>query len=107
MLFASAAEQMEAEAAAYDPSMYQFYDDAVSLPDTIRKQADAMAMMVSKARNNWPLDPLVADLTAAMHEVQLLVAETAKQIAPGFAAAHEVDLARRDNPRPDEHRWNV
>lgn len=107
-VFATSAEEVANAYAAYDPpAMAAVAAEYKGLPDAIRFVNDAVMALAENSATIYPMDPAMAEGVAQVSRVLEATAAYADEIEPTFRTVHEHDVMRLENPRVNEHWWNV
>ncbi|MGG7574753.1 hypothetical protein [Streptomyces sirii] len=107
-VFATSAEEVANAYAAYDPpAMAAVAAEYKGLPDAIRFVNDAVMALAENSATLYPMDPAMAEGVAQVSQVLEATAAYADDIEPTFRTVHEHDVMRLENPRVNEHWWNV
>ncbi|MFI6765620.1 hypothetical protein [Streptomyces sp. NPDC050355] len=107
-VFATSAEEVANAYAAYDPpAMAAVAAEYKGLPDAIRFVNDAVMALAENSATIYPMDPAMAEGVAQVSQVLEATAAYADDIEPTFRQVHEHDVMRLENPRVNEHWWNV
>ncbi|MFI9076840.1 hypothetical protein ACIGW8_10145 [Streptomyces sioyaensis] len=107
-VFATSAEEVANAYAAYDPpAMAAVAAEYKGLPDAIRFVNDAVMALAENSATIYPMDPAMAEGVAQVSQVLEATAAYADEIEPTFRTVHEHDVMRLENPRVNEHWWNV
>lgn len=105
---AQATEAVQEAIGSYDPEhMAPVGDWLNDLPEFFTEQGNALQAMITRLREEYPLEPAVADhyesLLTQLHQM----AEHSREGIGIYEAAHEHDLARQREPRTNEQAWDV
>lgn len=107
-LFADSAAEILAQAARYNPEdMPQFGRDISQIGEAVRNVANAIRVIVQRGQAEYPVNPKIMELLAAGYQQIHGAANALDEVGPAFRALHEHDLQRHEQPRPNEHLWNV
>ncbi|WP_085928646.1 hypothetical protein [Streptomyces platensis] len=107
-VFATSAEEVANAYAAYDPpAMAAVAAEYKGLPDAIRFVNDAVMALAENSATIYPMDPAMAEGVSQVSQVLEATAAYADDIEPTFRQVHEHDVMRLENPRVNEHWWNV
>ncbi|MFI9026933.1 hypothetical protein [Streptomyces sp. NPDC053560] len=107
-VFATSAEEVATAYAAYDPpAMAAVAAEYKGLPDAIRYVNDAVMALAENSATIYPMDPAMAEGVSQVSQVLQATAAYADEIEPTFRQVHEHDVMRLENPRVNEHWWNV
>ncbi|WP_274916547.1 hypothetical protein [Streptomyces sp. WZ-12] len=107
-VFATSAQEVANAYAAYEaPSMAAVAAEYKGLPDAIRHVNDAVMALAENSATIYPMDPAMAEGVAQVSQVLEATAAYADEIEPTFRTVHDHDLMRLENPRVNEHWWNV
>ncbi|MFJ9408924.1 hypothetical protein [Streptomyces sp. NPDC101393] len=107
-VFATSAEEVAGAYAAYDPpAMAAVAAEYKGLPDAIRFVNDAVMALAENSATIYPMDPAMAEGVSQVSQVLEATAAYADEIEPTFRQVHEHDVMRLENPRVNEHWWNV
>ncbi|MEU7200096.1 hypothetical protein [Streptomyces sp. NPDC045470] len=107
-VFATSAEEVANTYAAYDPpAMAAVAAEYKGLPDAIRNINGAVMALAENSAAMYPMDPAMAEGVAQVAQVLEATAAYADELEPTFRQVHDLDIMRLENPRTNEHWWNV
>lgn len=78
-----------------------------TMPETLELIAKTFEVVAQRCDDELPLDPAV---TGELEQVRTLIRQAstaAESIEPTFRARHEVEIARHEDPRNGEDKWDV
>jgi hypothetical protein len=100
--------EMLGAATVYSPEgMMQVGNDLAQLPVALRNVAEAMRIMTERSHAEDPIDPAIIDVMGEVFQMLQSAAQHAEEVGPLFRNKHNVDIHRLENPRTNEHRWDV
>lgn len=107
-LFAESSAEMLAQASRYAPNdMPHFGRDITQLGSAVHNVADAIRVIVQRGQAEYPVHPRIMELLAAGYQQIHAAATALDEAGPAFRTLHESDLQRHEQPRVNEHMWNV
>ncbi|MEV6141898.1 hypothetical protein [Streptomyces sp. NPDC051992] len=107
-VFATSAEEVANTYARYEPpAMASVAAEYKGLPDAIRDVNAAVMELAENSREQYPMDDAMAEGVAQVAQILEATAAYADDIEPMFREVHDRDLMRLENPRVNEHWWNV
>ncbi|MFG2128342.1 hypothetical protein ACGFNV_11145 [Streptomyces sp. NPDC048751] len=107
-VFATSAEEVANAYAVYEPpAMASVAAEYKGLPDAIRHVNEAVMALAENSAEHYPMDPAMADGVNQVAKILEATAAYADEIEPTFRQVHDRDLMRLENPRTNEHWWNV
>jgi hypothetical protein len=102
------AEEMRTQAARYNPEhMTQYLQDLLDMTEAFETEAAAMGKFTAVTQADLPVDPQLAEFLAQTQSLLKTVAESNREVVQRFMKAHEADLARVQQPRRGEEKWNA
>lgn len=106
--FRAAAEEMLKQAQTAEPGgMMNVLASFQSLPETLGLIAETFAVVAGRCSEEMPLDEAVGDALSDVNKVLLSAADAGGEVARVFAAKHEEDIRRHEDPRPNEAAWDT
>lgn len=106
--FVQATAEMMGAASVYDPQgMMQVGNDLSQLPTGLRNFAETMRIMTQRSNDNDPINPAIITQMGEVYKALLAAATTAEELGPMFRNLHQVDIQRIEEPRRNEHKWDV
>lgn len=106
--FRAAAEEMLKQAQTAEPGgMMNVLASFQSLPETLGLIAETFAVVAGRCSEEMPLDEAVGDALSDVNKVLLSAADAGGEVARVFAAKHEEDIRRHEDPRPNEQAWDT
>jgi hypothetical protein len=105
---AQATEAVQESFGSYDPEHMQpvgtWLED---LPEFFREQANAFNAMITRLREEYPMDPGVADHYESLVGQLSQMGEHAEEGVGIYRAAHAKEIERLEEPRANEAAWDV
>lgn len=99
--------QMAAAAAVYEPEgMLEWGQDMAMLEDVLANVAGVLEAL-ERGTDGLPIEPAVKSTIGTVAALQHSCAEAAGEIHTTFRAVHADELARLENPRANEHKWDT
>ena len=104
----AAAEEFSASAARYTPeSAHQIAPDLDRLPEVIATLADGIRLYATRIDSEEPVERPVTDALFVLFSGMTHLVALAEEIGPIHRQIHEREIARGEDPRHGEPRWNV
>ncbi len=104
----SVAADMNAAAARYAPEdMWDVVRESREWPEVTNQVALSVRSYAQKLEGDYPINQAVTD---KLHELYQAIAQTgsiAQELEPLMRKAHADDIARKENARRGEEKWNV
>ncbi len=97
----------EAYARYEPPMMLAVAAEYWGLPEGLTSTAEAVRQLAVNTAEKYPADAKMADLVAQVYALIHQAAQKAGEVGPLFAKLHEHDLKRLEEPRNNEHMWNI
>jgi hypothetical protein len=85
--------------------MIRFFRE--ELPGMFENMGAALALLGDRTSSDMPLDPIVGQYMTDMAGSAHSQADVSRELAGVFENAHKTEIDRVENPRPDEHAWDV
>lgn len=105
---AYAADAIEQTIGAWEPGhMVNVGELLGDLPGFFTREAVALDAMVTRLREEYPLDPGVSDHYSELISGLTGMAAQAREGLGLYRASHEADIRRLEEPRANEDRWDV
>lgn len=105
---AAAAEEVENAIGSYHPEniteLREFFAD---LPDFFERQISAFQAFADHLEQEQPLEPAVAEHYREMLANLAGIRDHVQEGISVFESAHERELQRLEEPRPNEQAWDV
>ncbi|HSA50129.1 MAG TPA: hypothetical protein VLH10_08465, partial [Yinghuangia sp.] len=106
--FAGAADDMASQAAQYEPQgAMQVLRLMETMPDALTSIANVFKHLAEKADSELPLNPAIAGALGDIHDSLMNAVAGSEELAPLFRAVHEADVARHEDPRNGEEKWDT
>ena len=99
--------QMAAAAAMYTPEGMLEWGQDMAMLETVLTNVAAVLEALEKGANDLPIEPTVRGTIGTVASLQHACADAADDIHSTFRAVHADELARLENPRPAEHKWDL
>jgi hypothetical protein len=84
--------------------MIRFFSE--ELPGMFENLGSALALLGDRTSSDMPLDPMVGQYMSDLAGTAHSQADVARELAGAFRSAHEVEIKRIEEPRPDESAWD-
>lgn len=106
--FADMAEDIHTAASNYDPDgAMKILALVDTMPDGLGSIAAAFGVLADKAAGDFPLNPVIADTLITVSGLLRAASAEAGDLPALFRSLHAHDIARHEDPRPGESKWNT
>ena len=88
-------------------AMMRVLHSFATMPETLELIARTFEVVAQRCDDELPLEP---EVTGELEQVRTLIrqaAAAAESIEPAFRKRHEYDIARHEDPRTGEDKWDV
>ncbi|WP_449478278.1 hypothetical protein [Streptomyces abikoensis] len=107
-VFTTETEAMREAYSRYEPPMMlAVAAEYWGLPEGLTSTAEAIRQLAVNTAEKYPADAQMADLVAQVYALIHQASQKAGEVGPLFAKLHEHDLKRLEEPRNNEHMWNI
>ncbi|WP_367131409.1 MULTISPECIES: hypothetical protein [Streptomyces] len=107
-VFTAETEAMREAYSHYEPPMMlAVAAEYWGLPEGLTSTAEAIRQLAVNTAEKYPADAQMADLVSQVYSLIHQAAQKANEVGPLFAKLHEHDLKRLEEPRNNEHMWNI
>ena len=101
-------QDFRAAMAKYTPAnMFEFVAHLGEMSKMVADFAGGIQAMATKTADELPAAPLVGELLAEISRMARTAGHAAQEVAPAARRAHEMELARQEAPRKNEHMWDI
>jgi len=76
------------------------------IPGMLENLGAAFSVLGDRTSSDMPLDQVVGEHMGEISSVMHGAADVAREMAQSFRKAHEVEIARIENPRANENAWD-
>lgn len=103
-----ATAEMMGAATVYSPEgMMQVGNDLSQLPTALKNVAETLRIMTERSNNEDPINPAIITKMGEIFKGLSALAASAEELGPMFKTLHNVDIQRIEQPRKNEHRWDI
>ncbi|MFJ6212169.1 hypothetical protein ACIQGZ_02355 [Streptomyces sp. NPDC092296] len=106
--FSDAATEMHAAALSYEPDgMMQVLAAFETMPEALTTIANTFGVIAERSDSEFPLDKLVGEALNEVYNLLMQAATASEEVVKTFRAVHEADIARLEDPRAGEEKWDT
>ncbi|MEW1911543.1 hypothetical protein AB0442_24370 [Kitasatospora sp. NPDC085895] len=106
--FDATATEMYEAAMNYEPDgMMHVLATIDSMPDGLTSIANTFRVLAERSDDEYPLDKAVGEALNEVYQLLLNAATAAEEVGKVFRHTHEHDIARHDDPRNGEEKWDI
>ncbi|PBC78932.1 hypothetical protein BX265_3724 [Streptomyces sp. TLI_235] len=106
--FSEVASEMYGAAMNYDPDGMMHVLAAIeSLPEGLESIANTFRVLAERSDDEFPLDKVVGESLNEVYQLLTQAVSAAEEVGKAFRNAHESDIARHDDPRTGEEKWDI
>ncbi|GAA5004300.1 hypothetical protein [Kitasatospora paranensis] len=106
--FSAVASEMYGAAMNYDPDGMMHVLAAIeSLPEGLESIANTFRVLAERSDDEFPLDKVVGESLNEVFHLLTQAVSAAEEVGKAFRGAHENDIARHDDPRNGEEKWDI
>ncbi|MCD0482040.1 hypothetical protein LO771_06320 [Streptacidiphilus sp. ASG 303] len=106
--FDEAASEMYAAATSFEPDgMMQVLASMESMPEALTSVANTFRILAERCDSEFPLDSAVGEALNEVYERLMQAVTASEEVAKTFRTRHEGDIARHEDPRTGEDKWDT
>lgn len=106
--FVQSSAEMMGAATVYAPEgMMQVGNDLSQIPEALKNVAEALRIMTQRSNDEDPINPAIITKMGEIYKGLAALAASAEELGPMFKNLHNVDIQRIEQPRRNEHKWDV
>ncbi|MFG2823086.1 hypothetical protein ACGFX4_27090 [Kitasatospora sp. NPDC048365] len=106
--FSDTASEMYSAAMNYDPDgMMQVLAAIESMPEGLESIANTFRVLAERSDSEFPLDKNVGEALNEVYTLLMQAMSAAEEVGKAFRGAHESDIARHEDPRTGEEKWDI
>jgi hypothetical protein len=106
--FVQSSAEMMGAATVYAPEgMMQVGNDLSQIPEALKNVAEALRIMTQRSNDEDPISPAIITKMGEIYKGLAALAASAEDLGPMFKTLHNVDIQRIEQPRRNEHKWDV
>ncbi|WP_190211722.1 hypothetical protein [Kitasatospora indigofera] len=106
--FSEVASEMYGAAMNYDPDGMMHVLTAIeSMPEGLTSIANTFRVLAERSDDEFPLEKVVGESLNEVYTLLMQAVSAAEEVGKAFRNAHEGDIARHDDPRTGEEKWDI
>ncbi|WP_345698382.1 hypothetical protein [Kitasatospora terrestris] len=106
--FSDTASEMYSAAMNYDPDgMMQVLAAIESMPEGLESIANTFRVLAERSDSEFPLDKNVGEALNEVYTLLMQAMSAAEEVGKAFRSSHESDIARHEDPRTGEEKWDI
>ncbi|MEV7179210.1 hypothetical protein [Kitasatospora sp. NPDC093679] len=106
--FSEVASEMYGAVMNYDPDGMMHVLAAIeSMPDGLTSIANTFRVLAERSDDEYPLDKTVGEALNEVFQLLINAATAAEEVGKVFRNSHQQDIARHDDPRTGEEKWDI
>jgi len=106
--FSEVASEMYGAAMNYDPDgMMQVLAAIESMPEGLESIANTFRVLAERSDDEFPLDKTVGESLNEVYTLLMQAVSAAEEVGKAFRTSHEGDIARHEDPRNGEEKWDI